>query len=353
MLGNRGVRRHVVVGLWLGLIFMGAQSAAQAAAPAGLRTNWIKVAVPGAVCGDGTPYSMFVSPGSSGKLTVELMGGGACWSGDTCLGMKRLAWLHEIPVVPPLGAFMSNDPSRSPVADHTFVFLPYCTGDVHVGRHVASYGPGRRVHHVGRNNFRLALDALEARDLVDFRKVREAVLYGFSAGAIGALFHSQELDRRLDREAVRTLVADSPGLHFADGFWKKFTPELREDFQSAASQVGYTLHWDRGNIAGLVPSVCRSLPEWHVSVLQGSRDLVMSRIFGELTEAEHEALVYGPEGIVRLTDSPDDLCSVWVAQSEAHTFLTTDWTQGIKAGGFSALQYALEAVTGGALPNFH
>lgn len=35
-------------------------------------------------CADGSPYSIFINEGSTGNLVLDFMGGGACWSAETC-----------------------------------------------------------------------------------------------------------------------------------------------------------------------------------------------------------------------------------------------------------------------------
>ena len=46
--------------------------------------------------------------------------------------------------------FDRNDPDN-PTKDYSYVFVPYCTGDVHAGNKIATYN-GIETHHVGWNN---------------------------------------------------------------------------------------------------------------------------------------------------------------------------------------------------------
>ncbi|MGZ6309473.1 MAG: pectin acetylesterase-family hydrolase [Bdellovibrionota bacterium] len=313
---------------------------------------WKSIAIDGAFCGDGSAYHVFVSPGDPHRVAVDLMGGGACWSFDSCLGPDPHAWIHSVPRVLESGGLVSEDPEVSPVAGFTMVYFPYCTGDVHVGAHVARYGL-TSVHHEGRTNVERALAQLVSAGVLDPPGVQEFVMYGASAGAIGALFHVFTMEAIFGGARLKTVLADAPGLHFGHEFWSKFTPELLHDYAAALSRVGMAIEPDNGNISGIVPAICSRLPSWHVGVLQGSRDIVMSDIFGALSQDAHERMVYGPDGVFRRTSDPGDFCSAWVPESAMHTFLVTDRSSLMKTSdGMTAREYGMRVMRDGMLPNY-
>jgi hypothetical protein len=182
---------------------------------------------------------------------------------------------------------------------------------------------------------------------VDLAHAEQFVMMGYSAGALGALFHVFDVEPYVRRVPDKVLIADAPGLHFGPKFWDKFTPELFADFSAAIARVGMKVEKGDGNLAGLVPRVCRQLPDWRVGILQGARDLVMSGVFGDISPDEHERLVYGPSGVFDLTRDPSDNCSAWVPRSEMHTFLVTDESAAIRAStGESAVDYIRNLVFG-------
>jgi hypothetical protein len=50
-----------------------------------LSPGWNRIDPGGdAFCAHGDPYSYWVRPGTSGRLTVFFEGGGGCWDADTC-----------------------------------------------------------------------------------------------------------------------------------------------------------------------------------------------------------------------------------------------------------------------------
>jgi hypothetical protein len=79
---------------------------------------------------------------------------------------------------------------RNPVRDWSFVFVPYCTGDVHTGSNTATYhdpqtGAAYTIQHRGADNFRLILEWMRA----NFDAPGEILVTGSSAGAYGAAGH--------------------------------------------------------------------------------------------------------------------------------------------------------------------
>ena len=121
--------------------------------------NWQRVELPGTVCSNGSQYRFWYydSP-SSNNLLISFEGGGACWDYATCSGQAGILGASNpngIPTdyitqfkakfVSPLinGADPGIPPFRSKtnIATNGFdmVYMPYCTGDVHIGNRNATY----------------------------------------------------------------------------------------------------------------------------------------------------------------------------------------------------------------------
>jgi hypothetical protein len=66
------------------------------------------------------------------------------------------------------------------LADHSFVYVPYCTGDVHMGNATTDYGAGIVIEHRGYPNAVKALDHLVAT----FPDAEQLVVTGESAGSV-------------------------------------------------------------------------------------------------------------------------------------------------------------------------
>jgi len=138
-------------------------------------------------------FSFFVRGGSVNNLVVYFQGGGACWNSLTCL-LYPANTIYTVDVTDsdnPInykGMFDLSNP-KNPFKDWSFVFIPYCTGDVHLGSKDATYyypPPSNQpwtIHHRGFDNFLVVLDWITK----NFRKPHDIFVAGSSAGSYGAL----------------------------------------------------------------------------------------------------------------------------------------------------------------------
>jgi hypothetical protein len=253
------------------------------------RRDFEKIIIPDTKCGDGSPYQVFYSKLKSKKLAFDFMGGGACWSFFTCIGPTPMAWVHHIPFLLESGGFVSSDPKRSPVSDYSLLFFPYCSGDVYLGDHTALYGPENSMPmlHQGKRNIEKTLKYLVEKKIISFAEIEDIVVYGYSAGAIGAIYHLNTITPYLTKKTTnKVLIADSPGLHFGNSFWNKFTPNLLNDFKNALSLAGIALNQTTGNLGQHVKKACDMFPDWKVGILQASKDIMMSQVFGSISPSQ-------------------------------------------------------------------
>jgi hypothetical protein len=155
--------------------------------------TWTAVAIEGARCGNGSALPVAVDlTARSTKLVLFLQGGGACWDGATCFGLGAASHIADtLDDAAVLGeaaslasGLLSRDPAITPFADASFVYVPYCTGDLHAGRNVTRYdwlGVTHEVSHVGAEN----LDLLLARLRATIPAPERITLVGVSAGGYG------------------------------------------------------------------------------------------------------------------------------------------------------------------------
>ncbi len=161
-------------------------------------------------CADGSEFSFWVRDADPEKVVLFFQGGGACFSAESCSftdGNYKVT------------TGVSDDPSngtgvwdladvRNPFADYSIVFVPYCTGDVHLGDATTEYAPGLTVQHKGNVNATAALDHL----VTTFPAARALVVTGESAGSIPSPFYAGLLADRLP-DARITVLADGSGAY--------------------------------------------------------------------------------------------------------------------------------------------
>lgn len=306
--------------------------------------HWKKVIIPGATCGSGHPYVVWYEKRDPKKLAVEFMGGGACWSKQSCFGGKLRAWMFPLPQLPIMSRVSIAHPDSSPFWDNSMIYFPYCTGDVHAGTHIAKYG-SKKAYHTGHKNIELALKFLNEENIIDFKRVEQLSLTGSSAGAIGALAHTMTFDNYVPERAERVLIADAPGLHFGKNFWKKFSNQMFQDFQETFAPLQLSLNKQETLLAKQIPTLCNTLKYWKIGILQGSKDIIMSVVFGDISREEHEALVYGPNGAYELTQKTAN-CATWTPSSSQHTFLVFKNPFEAKAQNVSAMEFVRSVISG-------
>jgi len=164
--------------------------------------NWQKVELPGTKCGNGSQYKFYVHRTGSPNLLFLLEGGGACWDFETCSGragvlgaanpngisddyMTQFKAKYASPLV------NGADPglplrSRTDLVTKNWniVYMPYCTGDVHLGDNVATYtdstgqNPPLTWHHAGYTNTLAVANWTRTQ----FPSIQKFLMTGYSAG---------------------------------------------------------------------------------------------------------------------------------------------------------------------------
>ena len=132
-------------------------------------------------CSDGSEFRFWVREANPEKVVFFLQDGGACFSAETCAPENDL-YNTGITEGPGEGGIFDFADERNPFADYSVVFVPYCTGDVHIGDVTTEYAPGLTVHHKGYVNGTAALDHLAAA----FPGATDVIVMGESAGSVAA-----------------------------------------------------------------------------------------------------------------------------------------------------------------------
>jgi hypothetical protein len=178
-----------------------------ATAPLAASDAWVPFdAGPDAVCADGTRPGFFERVADPSRVVLYFEGGGACWSEDTCAfdgPDTSYAWSSFFTaesLAQREGIFDFEHP-ENPLADHSFVYVPYCTGDLHLGNATRTYGDDLVIEHRGAVNAGAAIDHLVER----FPDAQELLVTGVSAGSVPTPLYAAQLADRLPDARVVTL----------------------------------------------------------------------------------------------------------------------------------------------------
>ena len=175
--------------------------------------EWRSVIAPSTCqCSDGSEFRYWVREANPKKVLFFLQGGGACFSAGTCGPGSETYTRNLAKEKGPLGkgakGIFDLDDKRNPFRDYSMVYVPYCSGDVHLGNTVQDYGNGVVIHHNGYVNAGTALAATAAM----FPDTEQIVVAGASAGSAGSPLYGGLAHDVLPDAKIRVL-ADSSGAY--------------------------------------------------------------------------------------------------------------------------------------------
>ena len=176
----------------------------------------------GTGCAHDSTFAFRVRPGLPDKVMIFLNGGGACWRAQECDPRGRPTYTMTSDSANDAsvraGIFDVANPAN-PVRDFTMVYIPYCTGDVHLGTREVEYeshdakGATRAfaVRHGGAANVEAVLDWV----YINLRSPRVVFVTGVSAGAIPSPVIAAKVARHYPRARVVQLGDGAGGYHAA------------------------------------------------------------------------------------------------------------------------------------------
>ncbi len=153
--------------------------------------SWQWVPIEGMKCRDNSDTGMGIRfHRSPKKLMIFLQGGGACFEPNTCEtnpSNYNADNFEEFKEGFGQTALFNISRSENPFQDWNMVYLPYCTGDVHVGNkeNGSALGVDEPQQFVGHQNFKRVVDLLAP--YFNNQQVEEVAVVGLSAGAFGTL----------------------------------------------------------------------------------------------------------------------------------------------------------------------
>ncbi len=204
--------------------------------------EWTPI-TPGPVAVDGTVYQptcsgfpgtdptfrFWVKRGSADAVAVFFEGGGACWDDLTCTFPIAAGVPAQVPQFYKPALLPTDDPRTyagifdlanpaNPVRDWTFVYIPYCTGDVHLGSATRQYHNAGNpvlplpatfsIQHRGFDNFMVVLHWIRGH----IHDPNRILVTGSSAGAYGAAGNFPWIARAYPRAHLYVLADAGQGV---------------------------------------------------------------------------------------------------------------------------------------------
>lgn len=309
-------------------VFDGAPITAQA-------NKWTWVDFPEAKCrnGSATGIGVRINPNST-KLVIYMQGGGACFNGLSCGTNPSSYGAGNFGNGFTTGIFDSNN-MANPLKDWSFVYIPYCTGDVHggsaTGVNVPGNGTPKNQAFVGYTNIGHYLK----RVIPTFTDVTQVLLTGESAGGFGAFYNYDRIAQAFCPKPV-DLIDDS-GPPMSDTY---MTPCLQQRWRTLynfnatipADCVNCSLP-NGGGLANTWKLLAQKYPDRHLGLVSSDKDNTISTFYGfgknncqnidgfipsPLSGAEYSA------GLLEVRDAylmPSPAWSTFFISSTSHTWL--------------------------------
>jgi len=193
--------------------------------------QWTWVDFPDSRCMNDTPTGIGINKTSASKnVVIFLMGGNACFNAISCgvtanpNGYGATQFQKEKSTL--LTASLFQRAGSNPFKDFSFVYVPYCTGDVHGGSKSGQMIGNKPRNFHGYDN----LTEFLKRVVPTFPEPTHVVLAGVSAGGFGAAFNYDHVVRAFGADKKITLLDDSG-------------PPMGEEFVPACLQKFFVDTW--------------------------------------------------------------------------------------------------------------
>jgi hypothetical protein len=243
--------------------------------------EWIWVDFPESRCRDGSSTGIGVRRGASDNLAFFFEGGGACFNGFTCLANDPdyngddFSWWKDWDGH---AGIFNETRDDNPVRDWSFIYVPYCSGDVHGGDNAGVEVEdvnGVQIYN-GYNN----VEQFLGRIVPTFADAPHVLVTGVSAGGFGAGFNYHRIARSFPGKV--TLLDDSG-------------PPMRDEYLAPCLQATWRAVWgldstipgncpdcsgpDGGGISELIRFIGARHPEQRMGLISSEFDRTIGTFF--------------------------------------------------------------------------
>ncbi len=319
--------------------------------------TWEQVTAPAECqCSDGSEYHYYLHRGDADRVVFFLEGGGACFSAETCAPGESATFKPDLSGDSPDGpggddgvaGILDLENPENPLAGASVVYVPYCTGDLHLGTATHDYGGGVVVQHVGRTNASAALETM----VEEFPDAEQVVVLGQSAGSAGAPLYGGLVADELP-DAQVTVIADASGAYPGDeaitsvvgGLWGIAAglpdwPETAGDPPSAWSLPGLFIQTDE------------HAPDVRQATINTTEDQVQ-RTFADLIGFADTPLVELIDTNTAQIEAAGVDLAVWVSPGTTHVTTATDELYEVEVGGTRLIDWIADVVAGEDVEDVH
>jgi hypothetical protein len=244
--------------------------------------EWAWFPLEGNTCMDGSATGIGLNLDfASDKLVIFLEGGGACFNAQSCGSVAHQDGFGEAEMTELAGyldasGILDRDDADNPLAGWSYVFIPYCTGDVHAG--AQPDGSGGR-DYVGYGNVTRAATLVAERMGGSLSQV---LLTGQSAGGFGAAYNYDQVATIFGEVPVDLL--DDSGPPMSNEY---LTPCLQEIFRerwnldaTLPADCEECVDEEGGGLVNLIGVMSEKYPERRFGIVSSLADVTIRLFFG-------------------------------------------------------------------------
>ena len=349
-------------------------------------------------------FKFFFREGASNNLAVYFQGGGACWATENCLydhtyteqlqSFENVKFLQELSrgsvEFLGYGGIVDFRNTSNPLRDWNFVYIPYCTADLHAGANDYAYpsapavptatlydqygGAAQTIRHRGEVNFQAVLKWLtENRTLGKGDKI---LVTGISGGSYGAMLNFSTICEAYPDATVYLLGDSGNGVAPAD-FLGTVAPIWGMELPAIAEFAGSS--FDNITIADFYEKLANHYANSRIAQYTRKYDNTQSWFYNiQLTDTIHYPETWGSSendvpNSIHSGGTWEELVETWsanmqsllaatvagltadnyryyVAAGRDHTVLMSSKFYTEKSGGSSFVQWVDDFISGDVLP---
>jgi hypothetical protein len=320
--------------------------------------------VSGAVCMKGEDTGVWIREGRDPtKLAIYFQGGGdsclnyccletykmydlgGCFNLLTCSASASEPTGFKNPdETPGYGGILDPDDSRNVLKDYSFVWIPYCTGDVYMGN------KENKVPFVGSRKFfgRPNLNLFMRRLVPTFPDVTDLVITGESAGGFGAIASFDFIVQGWTSGLVNMTLIDDSGPILSDEYLAPCLQQQWRDLWGLSASMPpdcpQCSQPDGGGLVNVYQFLQNKYPDAAFGLIESANDSVISFFFGYGQEncTGKGALPFFEEGLRASETYFGPRFATMLFTGEKHTFTTepsfyTDEHEGVMLYDWYAL----------------
>lgn len=217
----------------------------------------------------------------SDNVMIFMQGGGACFDYFTCQNVWNADGFGPSEFADFAGdrgtrGIFDRSLDGNPVADWNFVFIPYCTGDVHAGSNPD--GPQGRVH-VGYENVHHYLK----RIVPTFSDASRVLLTGSSAGGFGTMWNLEQTIQAFEPCGATVYGLNDAGPPMGDDYLDPCLQQIWRDAwnldETLPTDCQDCFGDDGGGLVNLAPYLADNYDE-RVGLLSTMEDITIREFFG-------------------------------------------------------------------------